>query len=157
MDMDMKKKGLVTKEIIDLMNVYLSEWKHRDELFWIQLFKYFYATLVVILIPYVGKNFKEFPDIPNWAIALLGFLMSLFFLYVLFGYCVRLTAVSTIYKELVYMLPEEYRRKEVEVIATKKWNKYAGKLLNFELKYLTSFIMFFALNILSIFLAICSK
>ena len=68
----MKKRGLQLNEmevghLLDLMDIYLSEWKHRDEMLWKQVFKYFYATLVVLFLPniasFLGINLPEFPAV----------------------------------------------------------------------------------------------
>ena len=60
------KTDIGNEQIIALMSVYLSEWEHRDELLWTQVFKYFYATLVVIILPNATKFFGiELPEIKS--------------------------------------------------------------------------------------------
>ncbi len=41
-----KHQKLNKDQIITLMEIYLSEWQHRDSMLWQQVFKYFYVTLI---------------------------------------------------------------------------------------------------------------
>ena len=42
-----------TDQYLQLMEVYLSEWEHRDSSLWKQAFSYYLFTLAVIVFPYV--------------------------------------------------------------------------------------------------------
>ena len=115
----MKKRGLQLNEIevghlLDLMDIYLSEWKHRDEMLWIQVFKYFYATLVVLFLPniasFLGINLPEFPVI---LFPLAALVLSLVFLYISIGYSKGLEACGNTHQKLINLLPEELRRVSV--------------------------------------------
>lgn len=112
----MKKRGLQLNEmevghLLDLMDIYLSEWKHRDEMLWKQVFKYFYATLVVLFLPniasFLGINLPEFPAV---LFPLAALVLSLVFLYISIGYSKRLEASGNTYQKLINLLPEELRR-----------------------------------------------
>lgn len=98
-------------QIINLLNVYLTEWTHRDSLLWSQVFKYFYATLVVIFLPniagFLGINL---PNIPSIIFPILGILLSAVFLYVSMGYAKRLEAIGKTYQHLINLLPENLQR-----------------------------------------------
>lgn len=37
--------------IIDLLNIYLQEYIHRDNLMWSQTYKFFFASLIIMLLP----------------------------------------------------------------------------------------------------------
>lgn len=95
-------------QIIALLGVYLSEWQHRDELLWTQVFKYFYATLVVTVLPnaaaFVGI---ELPEINDKLFPVIGMVMGIIFLYVGLGYAVRLRASSRTYEKIMKMLGDE--------------------------------------------------
>ena len=115
----MKKRGLQLNEmevghLLDLMDIYLSEWKHRDEMLWKQVFKYFYATLVVLFLPniasFLGINLPEFPAV---LFPLAALVLSLVFLYISIGYSKRLEASGNTYQKLINLLPEELRRVSV--------------------------------------------
>ena len=53
-------------ETISLLNVYLTEWSHRDKELWSKALKLYYAILVIILFPNI-TNFFNFilPPIKN--------------------------------------------------------------------------------------------
>lgn len=36
---------------ISLLNIYLEEWRLRDQLIWSQMYRFFYAILIIILLP----------------------------------------------------------------------------------------------------------
>ena len=54
----MKKKGILlssfeTQDLLALMQIYLSEWMHRDELLWKQVFKAIPHRKVGAILPEV--------------------------------------------------------------------------------------------------------
>lgn len=80
---------------ISLLNVYFSEWSHRDQILWSQIFKFYYAILIIILLPNISPHFDlTLPPMPDLAFRLLGLLLSIVFLYIALGYVVRLQAIS---------------------------------------------------------------
>lgn len=106
------EKELSKDQLIALLGVYLSEWQHRDELFWMQLFKYFYATLIVIVLPNVTKFLGiELPTINSKLFPIIGMLMGVVFLYVCIGYTMRVKASGKTYQKIMEMIgDEEYQR-----------------------------------------------
>lgn len=42
---------------ISLLNTYLTELIHRDQIFTQQIFKYFYTVLIIILLPNLTSHF----------------------------------------------------------------------------------------------------
>lgn len=99
-------------QIIALMNVYLNEWIHRDELFWKQCFKFFYANLIVIVLPNIAQFLQiDLPNISTKFFPIVGIIIAFVFLYVEIGYLVRVKAISDTYVELMSFLgKEEYKR-----------------------------------------------
>ncbi|RAZ94476.1 hypothetical protein DK853_34975, partial [Klebsiella oxytoca] len=81
---------------------------------WKQVFKYFYATLVVLFLPniasFLGINLPEFPAV---LFPLAALVLSLVFLYISIGYSKRLEASGNTYQKLINLLPEELRRVSV--------------------------------------------
>lgn len=132
-------------ESIKLMEIYLNEWKHRDNMFWKQVSTYFFAVLIVIILPFsniwdIDLSFK----IPNFVFPLIGMVLSLVFLVIGKSFADRLTWVSKTYESIINMLPKKYRRKEV----------HNPKL---RLVYFVVYIMFvilFGLSLLILHLAI---
>ncbi len=147
----MKKKGLQLNEIevghlLDLMDIYLSEWKYRDEMLWKQVFKYFYATLVVLFLPniasFLGINLPEFPVI---LFPLAALVLSLVFLYISIGYSKRLEASGNTYQKLINLLPEELRR-----VSVSDPNIKFGRFFSKRISVVICVLMFLGLLCLSI-------
>lgn len=100
-----------SEHVINLMNIYLSEWEHRDELLWKQVFKYFYATLIVLFLPNLASFLQiNLPDFHNALFPAIAFLLALVFLYVSIGYAKRLEASGKTYQKLINLLPSELQR-----------------------------------------------
>ncbi len=86
---------LEKQQIIDLLAVYYSEWQHRDDILWSQMFKLFYANLIVTILPYIAEAFvDDFPAINPKIFPVLGIVMTCAALYIGIGYAVRLQASS---------------------------------------------------------------
>ncbi len=113
-------------QLIELMSVYLSEWEHRDELLWTQVFRYFYATLIVIILPNVATFVGiELPEINIKLFPIIGVVMSLVFLYVGLGYAFRLQASSRTYVKIMKLLGND----KYERISIKDKEKIKGGYL----------------------------
>lgn len=147
----MKKTGFNLQEmkvenVIELMSIYLSEWEHRDELLWKQVFKYFYATLVVLFLPnlasFLGIDLPDFPQILFPSTALI---LSLVFLYVSIGYAKRLEASGNTYQNLIDLLPDDLRRVPVADPSIK-----FGKFFSKRMSIVICILMFFGLLLLSV-------
>jgi hypothetical protein len=146
-----KKRGLQLNEmevghLLDLMDIYLSEWKHRDEMLWKQVFKYFYATLVVLFLPniasFLGINLPEFPAV---LFPLAALVLSLVFLYISIGYSKRLEASGNTYQKLINLLPEELRR-----VSVSDPNIKFGRFFSKRISVVICVLMFLGLLCLSI-------
>ncbi len=147
----MKKRGLQLNEmevghLLDLMDIYLSEWKHRDEMLWKQVFKYFYATLVVLFLPniasFLGINLPEFPAV---LFPLAALVLSLVFLYISIGYSKRLEVSGNTYQKLINLLPEELRR-----VSVSDPNIKFGRFFSKRISVVICVLMFLGLLCLSI-------
>lgn len=139
-------------QIIALMNVYLCEWTHRDNLLWSQVFKFFFASLFVIMLPNIAEGFGiKLPGLEEQVYRLVGGIMALIFWYVSIGYLYRLAAVGNTYQNLINLLVDEnYKRESIE---DKTKFKY-GWVFSIRLPLLISSIMFLALILLAIFLCV---
>ena len=135
---------------ISLLNVYLAEWIQRDQLIWSQIFKYFYANLIIILLPNLALHFDlVLPNLPIFIFRIIGFCFSFIFLYISLGYTIRLQAISDTYRDIIQTLPKEYRRKSVEDIKFKSIP--IGKFFMPRIGYiicLTLFLILFSLSII---------
>jgi hypothetical protein len=144
----MDEKKLTNQEIIALMDVYLTELNHRDNGLFIKAFRYFYAVIVVILLPYIPSitpilennlflNYKLFFHI-------CGFIMSLIFGYVLWGYVFRQKAISLTYEKTYEKLPKEYQRISLNELSYGKFFKHPMT----EIVIITMFLILLGINIL---------
>lgn len=132
----------------DMLSLHQKEWIHRDSTMWGLIFKYFYATLIVILMPNIASFIKiTLPNIQNDVFRVIGIVMSIAFLYISIAYAYRLQAVSKTYRDLLEMLDEPYRRIKIKDM------RY-GKLFNPSLSYILPTVMFLCLMGLSIALII---
>lgn len=106
----LKKEKIETSELIELMGIYLSEWEHRDTLFWSQIFKFFYAILIFILFPYLLEGLGVSDDVllkvPVRMFPMIGIVLSFIFLYVGLAYSARLVAINKSYINLIALLPQ---------------------------------------------------
>jgi len=89
--------------LIELMNVYLEEWKHRDSIMWEQVFRFYMATLVVSVLPYTNIINSDglFSGV---FLHCVGIFLSFVFLYVSFAYGIRLIASADTYEKIVSKL-----------------------------------------------------
>lgn len=145
-------RALNNDQIIALMGVYLSEWEHRDELLWTQVFRYFYATLIVIVLPNVAVFIGiELPKINIKLFPIMGMVMALIFLYVGLGYAIRLRASSRTYEKMMKLLGnEEYERVSIKDKSKIRW----GCLFAAPMAMVLVATMFLALEIVAILLLV---
>lgn len=133
---------------ISLLNVYLTEWIQRDQVIWSQIFKFYYAILVVTLLPNMPGLF-ELP--PNCIIIcrIIGLVLSVVFFYVSFGYAVRLHIVSVSYRRILNKLPEEFRQINFNDITFR--GKNIARIFKARLAYIICVILFVSLFMLALF------
>ena len=134
------------EEIIALMDVYLGEWEHRDTLLWKQVFRYFYATLFVTILPNIAKSIGiDLPNLNSKVFPIIGLGLSLIFLYVGLGYAVRLRASSRTYEKMMKLLKNpQYERISIKDGKSGKKSKL-GVLLSVPMAYVLVVTMFAAL------------
>ena len=103
-----------TAEFLTLMNMYYSEWEHRDSLMWKQVCTFFFAVFVVILLP-VSKiwDVTLVEDIPRIVFPLVGIALSFVFYYITLQYAHRLSKIGATYRKMVELLPEELQRETI--------------------------------------------
>ena len=148
---EQERNKLNKDQIIALMNVYLCEWTHRSNLLWSQVFKFFFASLFVIMLPNVAEKFElKLPDWGDWVYRLVGGILALIFWYISVGYSYRLAAVGDTYQKLINLLDDDYKRESIGDKTKYKFGCFFSKRMTF----LISCVMFFALIILDIVLCL---
>lgn len=134
---------------ISLLNVYLTEWCHREEFMWVQLFRFYFAILIVILFPnlYNALGVEELPYIPKVVFRVIGIIFSFVYIYVALAYVARFQAIADTYKRIIETLPKEYQRDDM------KKTKFR-KFFSIRITYLICSILFITLVSLSILLLV---
>ncbi len=135
-----------TDHLLELMAIYLNEWTHRDEIFLKEILTYFFAIVVVMILPYIEIYKIEIGDyIPRWLFPLTGIFLSFLFLILGRGYAFRLQAIGNTYNDLIKKLPEEYRRTTLEELNP-------GDISNKSLAKIIVYTFFGLLILLAVFL-----
>ena len=133
---------------ISLLNVYFMEWSHRDQILWTQTFRFYYAALIVILLPNISVPLQiSLPPIPNLIYRLIGLCISIIFLYVSLGYAIRLHIISKSYRCILDKLPPEYKQKTFDDFKSKGIN--LAKLFKPRLGYIVCITLFLSLFLLA--------
>lgn len=113
-------KDFTHDDYFKLLNQYYSELKHRDVLFWKQVYIYFYATLLVIIIPYIKPLGLTLPkNYSKRIFFIMGFLMTIAFVFIAIAYAYRLKCISDTYNDLLDLMPHSkgiQRKKLKQVI-----------------------------------------
>lgn len=103
-----------TNHLLQLMNIYLSEWEHRDKHFWSQAFAYFMASLSVSSIPFIGTWAQGplFGSIPLYAFPVTGGILAFVFIIIMRSYYERSKESHDAYMLLIKQIsPESFREK----------------------------------------------
>lgn len=104
-----------TEELLELMDIYLSEWKHRDILLWRQIFTYFFVIMLIYFFPYSANWGENLIDIfPRWISPIIGIVLSIVFLIVGIGYSTRLKASGNSYQKIIDKLPTQFQRVKID-------------------------------------------
>lgn len=131
-----------TEELLHLIEIYLTEWIHRDSLLWKQIFTYFFATLVVMILPFANIWDIDFgAAVPQWIFPITGIILAIIFLIIGNGYAARLKAIGDTYNNLIDMLPSKYRRIKINSLNH-------NNITNVRLSYFIVYIMFILLLML---------
>ena len=138
---------------ISLLNVYFMEWRHRDQILWVQTFRFYYATLIIILLPNIAARLQiDLPVIPNLVYRLVGLLVSIVFLYISIGYAIRLHIISKSYRNILDKLPQGYEQKSFDDFGPRAI--HIVKLFKPRLGYILCITLFLSLFLLSLLLII---
>lgn len=131
-----------TEHLLELWNIFLVEWQHRDSMFWKQVYLYFLSSLIVMLFPYIKIWKQDFTEkLPSHLFPIVGILMALLFFIICEGYIARLEALDIQIDKIRSQLPEEFKRKTVKEIRSGVW----GKILNWRMTKVITRFMFIGL------------
>ncbi len=149
-----KETNFTFENKIQMIEIYLTEYIHRDTHMWSQIYRFFFSSLAIMLLPYLagglGLEIPEEFEPYKIVFPILGLVLALFFLYTALSLAKRFIAVSNKYNELTSSLPEELRRKNIKEMPL--------KFLNTSNLYITIIFMFLALVVLGlVLLFVCYK
>ena len=135
-------------QLLTLMAIYEHEWEERDNILWKQTFKFFYLSILIMIIPNISE-YAHFtiPPISTRLFPIAGIIASTIALYLSLGYAKRLEASSDTYQHLINQLPERYRRVRLKTIPF-------GKLFTKRLTTLIPFILYAIIILIGIILLI---
>lgn len=109
--MGQNQEKLNYDQIISLLSIYESEWEHRNNIIWSQIFKFFYLSIFVMVLPNITEYLAiSLPNIPVKLFPFIGFILSTLSFAMSLSYSKRLEASSETYNNINNMLPIEYRR-----------------------------------------------
>lgn len=133
-----------TEQLINLANMYLSEWTHRDSIMWKQVFSYFISCLVVMLLPFMSYFGIDFNGaLPKWIFPVMGLILSTVFFVVSKGYAIRLQAIGETYQRMIEMLPKKMQR-------TKTLEITKHSIYNINMAEMIVYVMFIALWVIGV-------
>jgi len=145
----MENKKLNDQDLIALMGVYLNEYSFRNNLSWSQLFKFYFAIIIVITLPFIaGYTNVDFSFLPRILFHVVGFIMTLAFLHQGISRFKRLEASTETYNNIIKKLEPEYQRKNIDKLKLGKWFKGRN---SYQLLYLMVFSLLAVNVILFIF------
>lgn len=147
-----KNEILLTKEeLISLISIYLSEWEHRDNVLWRQVFKFYYVTLIITVFPHITGYIDADFEINNPSIFYcIGLIMSIMFYYVAIATAMRSKASYKAYEKVANLLENEERTYSRVSVSSLKF----GRIFNFPLAIGIITVMFCSLIIIAIVLLI---
>lgn len=112
-------------QIISLLSIYESEWEHRNNILWSQVFKFFYLSIFIMVLPNVTDYLSiSLPNIQPKLFPIVGILSATISLFLSLSYSKRLEASSETYKKVNSLLPSECQRVKLNNI---KYGKYFMK------------------------------
>ncbi len=144
-----EKGTLTNEEIISLISVYLNEWKHRDDVLWRQVFKFYYVTLITMVFPHItGYLNANFIIEDARLFYYIGLVMSMIFYYVAIAIAMRARASYKAYEKVVNLLEDNKHTYTRVSVATLRF----GAFFNFPLAIGIITIMFISLVCIAIIL-----
>ena len=121
----MNEVGLNYDQIISILAIYESEWEHRNNTLWSQVFRFFYLSIFIMVLPNITNYLSiSLPNIQPKLFPIVGIFSSTISLIFSLSYSKRLEAISETYKKVNNLLPSELQRIKLSDI---KYGKYFMK------------------------------
>lgn len=128
------------------MNIYLQEYMYRNKHMWNLYLRFFFASLVVMLLPNLTDRFQiTIPEIfesNKWIFPAFGIILAIVFLYISICQVKRFKAISKTYNKIGKSLPDYIKREELD--------GDPNSIINRPNAHITPIIMFLGLIVLGI-------
>lgn len=131
----MRKAGLrledfSTQDVLILMDIYLCEWRQRQDDYFKLVFRYFYVNILILFLPNLSGNIGiSLPKFPVIVFPIVSLVLSLIFLYCAIGDHKRIEASAITYQHFIDLLPDNLRR--VSIFSTEvKYGKFFPGYIN---------------------------
>lgn len=119
---DTSRVPLSTEQIIALLDIYESEWQHRNNILWSQVFKLFYFSIFIMSLPIISSGLGyNLPQISSLIFPVIGAISAVFSYYMAISYALRLKVTRDSIDKLLRFLPPKYRIKKLPTI---KYGKF---------------------------------
>ena len=104
-----KNNSLSIDQLLALLDIYESEWQHRNNLLWSQVFKLFYFSIFIIAFPVLSGGLGyNIPIVSSLIFPIVGIIAAFFSYYMSISYALRLRAARDSVNKLINFLPMEY-------------------------------------------------
>lgn len=148
--MNQNTTNLNYDQIISLLSIYESEWEHRNNILWSQVFRFFYFSIFIMILPNITNYLSiSLPNIQPKLFPVVGIICSTISLLFSLSYSKRLEAISETYKKVNNLFPSEYQRVKLTSI---KHGKYFMKRHTITLPFII-----YAISLIIGFILIFSK
>ncbi len=75
--MNQNQTNLNNDQIISLLSIYESEWEHRNNLLWSQVFRFFYFSILIMILPNITDYLSiSLPNIQPKLFPIVGILSA---------------------------------------------------------------------------------
>lgn len=144
--MSNEKEQLSYDQIISLLSIYENEYEHRDIMLWTHIFRFFYISILIMVIPNVSERLSiNLPPVSPRVFPIIGMLISTISYLLSLSYQKRLEASSESFRKINNLLPEKYQRVKIDELKHGKYFKGRQAIIIPVIIYIISLIIGFTL------------
>ena len=130
--------------VIQLLNVYLTERSYRNDRLWKQVYRFFYAILIIMLFPNISSHLGVdiLVNTPH-VFPVIGIILTCVFFYLSMAYTARFRQVGDTYRKLIAFLPSPYQPEILPKYFTLKLSVVIPLLLSIILWIIGGFLLYY--------------
>lgn len=140
------------ESFLSLMNIYQNEWTHQDTVLWNHAFAYFVFIFTIIVFPIICP-WQIKPEVilvfPMRLFPWVGIALAFALLFVMLGYKARMECSAGKYREMIKMLDDTIKEKELQ--SKNGEAVYKDRILGTNLTRVIAIVMFLVLIITACF------